>query len=107
MTPVLKLSTVVHLGGTRISVGFNNGRSGIADLRELLQGLLLAPLRSADRFQEFELNPELGTIAWPNGADLAPEAIYFQAFRSDPNLQSTFQRWGYLGASAPTGRSQR
>ena len=68
---------------------------------------MLAPLQSAERFQEFELNPELGTIAWPNGADLAPEAIYFQAFRSDPTLQSTFESWGYLGASGATIGIQR
>ena len=107
MTPSLKLSTVAHLGGTRISVGFNNGRSGVGDLRELLHGPLLAPLRSDERFNEFKLSPELGTIAWPNGADLAPEAIYFQAFRNDPTLQSTFESWGYLGASGATGESQR
>jgi hypothetical protein len=107
MTPSLKLNAVEYLGGTQINVAFSDGRSGHVDLRDLLQGPLHTPLRSAEQFQRLELDPELGTITWPNGADLAPEAIYFQAFRNDPTLQSTFKRWGYLESSTVPGGSQR
>jgi len=38
----------------------------------------------------------LETIIWANGADLAPEYIYFKAFKDDPDLQEQFKKWGYL-----------
>jgi len=37
-------------------------------------------------------------VAWPNGADLAPEFRYFRAFRDHPALVGQFEEWGYLRA---------
>ena len=107
MSTPLRIEAVEHLEGARIRVAFSNGRSGVVDLQSLLTGPLLAPLNQPGCFEAFELNAELGTITWPNGADLAPEAIYFQAFQSDPSLQETFQAWGYLATPISGGGSQR
>jgi len=106
MSTPLRIEAVEHLEGTRIRVAFSNGRSGVADLQALLCGPLLAPLKQPGCFAEFELNAELGTITWPNGADLAPEAIYFQAFQDDPSLQETFQAWGYLATTSGDGNQR-
>ncbi|MEI8186740.1 MAG: hypothetical protein WCG19_08585 [Chlorobiaceae bacterium] len=39
-------------------------------------------------------------VAFNNGregvADLAPEYIYFQAFKGDPQLKPQFKQWGYI-----------
>ena len=107
MSTALRLEAVEYLGGNTIRASFSNGRCGVADLEPLLQGPLLAPLRAPHDFRGFELNQELGTIAWPNGADLAPEAIYFRAFEHDPTLRNTFQHWGYLDAAGSTDDRQR
>lgn len=107
MNTPLRIEAVEHLEGTRIRVAFSNGRSGVADLQALLCGPLFAPLKQPGCFAGFELNAELGTITWPNGADLAQEAIYFQAFQDDPSLQETFQAWGYRAAAKSSGSSQR
>lgn len=54
------------------------------------------PLQKKELFRRLRIDDELRTIVWPNGTDLAPEYIYYQAFRDDPDLQATFRNWGYV-----------
>jgi hypothetical protein len=37
---------------------------------------VFAPLADTRRFAEVRVNPDTGTIEWPNGADIAPETLY-------------------------------
>ena len=102
----LQLTAVEVMGGTQLKVVFNDGRSAAVDLAPLLSGPVFRDVRHPDAFRDCRLDPELGTLVWPNGADLAPEAIYFQAFRDDPSLTQLFERWGYLplGSTSTTQR---
>jgi len=43
---------------------------------------VLEPLRDAAYFAQVRVDAEAGTIAWPNGIDLAPEPLYEEARRS-------------------------
>ncbi len=55
---------------------FNDGAEGEIDLEKELEGEVFGPLRDKRLFCEFRVDPELGTIVWSNGADLAPEFLY-------------------------------
>ena len=79
-----------------MEVCFDNGREGIADLAEALEGPLFDSLKEPDLFIKLRVDEELQTIVWPNGTDFAPEYIYYQAFRDDSELQDTFRKWGYI-----------
>ena len=79
----------------QVKVCFDDGREGVADLTESLTGPLFEVLKDPEVFRKFRVDEELQTIVWPNGTDLAPEHIYYQAFRDDPNLHATFRKWGY------------
>ena len=59
------------LGGYRVYIRFYNGVAGEVDLEALIdfEGVF-APLRALDRFGELHVAPDLGTICWPNGADI-------------------------------------
>jgi hypothetical protein len=65
------------VGGYRVYIRFDDGVAGEVDLAAVIrfEGVF-APLRALDRFAEFHVAPELGTICWPNGADIAPETLY-------------------------------
>ena len=64
------------LGSWRLRVTFSDGFSGIANLRELrTRDGVFAPLRNPAVFAEVRVDPELGTVVWPNGADVAPERL--------------------------------
>jgi hypothetical protein len=57
-------------------VRFSDGSEGEVDLSAELDGPVFEPLRDPVYFRAFVLNPDLHTVAWPNGADLAPEFLY-------------------------------
>ena len=73
---ILKITHIEHVQTYLLKLTFNNGTTGIVDLSQSLWGEVFEPLRNPELFNQFRLYPELGTIAWPNGADLAPEYLY-------------------------------
>jgi hypothetical protein len=54
---------------------WNDGSQGEVDLREELDGPIFEPLKDQSYFRAFTLSPEMHTLVWPNGADLAPEFL--------------------------------
>lgn len=56
-------------------VVFDDGVEGDIDLSDRLFGPVFEPLRDEAEFKKVFVD-EFGAIAWPNGADLAPDAIY-------------------------------
>jgi hypothetical protein len=61
----------------RIYLRFEDGVEGEVDIAALvpLDGVFAA-LRDPEFFAAVAVQPELGTIAWPNGADLDPDVLY-------------------------------
>ncbi len=71
------LPTVIRAefrGGYRIHLTFNDGLEDTVDFSRWLNGPVFEPLKDSAYFQRFFL--EGGTVAWPNGADVAPETLY-------------------------------
>jgi len=54
---------------------FNDGAEGEVDLSGELEGEVFESLRDVKKFKSFKVDPELDTIVWENGADLAPEFL--------------------------------
>ena len=65
-----------YLHDYTVWIRFNDGAEGEIDLEPELEGEMFGPLRDTGLFRRFRVDPELGTIAWENGADLAPEFLY-------------------------------
>ena len=65
-----------HLHGYVIWLKFNDGAEGEIDLESELAGEVFGPLRDPALFRQFTVDPEVQTIVWKNGADLAPEFLY-------------------------------
>ena len=71
-----KITTAVHVKDYQLKLTFDDGKMGIIDLSDQLQGEVLEPLRDIEQFKSFQVDTELSTIVWPTGADLAPEFLY-------------------------------
>lgn len=81
MTVPYEITAVEHLGGYRLRLTFADGLVGDVDLADRLKGPrgpVLEPLREVEFFAKVAVDPELGTVVWPNGADLAPEVLHEQ-----------------------------
>lgn len=70
-----RLKRVKALPDYRLEVEFADGVHGVVDLSRDLWGPVFEPLRDPERFAEVTID-EFGAPCWPNGADLAPDAIY-------------------------------
>ena len=93
---ILHVINVKCLGKFQVELSFNDGRTGIADLSESLYGPVFASLKDESLFGQVKVDKELDTISWPNGADFAPEYLYFQAFKDEQELREKFKDWGYI-----------
>lgn len=82
MSAPYEIQAVEHLGGHRLRLTFADGLIADVDLAARVTGRvgpMFEPLRDADYFARVTVDDELGTIVWPNGADLAPDALHEQA----------------------------
>ena len=72
---MLHVKQAIYQSGFEVWVSFDDGTSGIVDLRDKLHGSVFEPLQDPNFFARLSVDPELDTIVWPNGADLAPEFL--------------------------------
>ncbi|MDI7267407.1 MAG: DUF2442 domain-containing protein [Myxococcota bacterium] len=85
MTLLPSVIRAEYRGGYRIHLTFNDASEKTVDFRRWLAGPVFEPLKDVDYFRRFFLDG--GTVAWPNGADVAPETLY--EFRSPAKRPGT------------------
>jgi len=69
---------VKPLGERRLFLKFADGLEGELDMDRVKRhytGVFL-PLLEESFFRSVLVDPELGTIVWPNGADVCPDVLY-------------------------------
>jgi len=69
----LHVTDARHVEGHRVHVSFSDGTNSEIDLKDSLDGPIFEPLRDVDYFKSFSIVGH--TLAWPNGADFAPEFL--------------------------------
>ena len=74
---MIRITDVQPLEGFCVELTFTDGSVRVVDLEQHLRGPVFEPLREhPDLFRAVRVDPELGTIVWPNGADLDPDVLY-------------------------------
>jgi hypothetical protein len=74
MMMMQRVISVQALEHAQLSVEFDDGTRGVVSLADRLFGPVFEPLHDPEFFQQV-FDDEFGAIAWPNGADLAPDAL--------------------------------
>ncbi len=70
-----RIVEVRYVSEYTIWLRFTDGTEGEVNLERELEGEVFEPLKDVNYFKTFALHPELRTVVWPNGADLAPEFL--------------------------------
>ena len=65
-----------HIKDYTLYIRFSDGSEGEVDFEKELEGEIFEPLRDIPYFKDFNVDQELHTVVWPNGADFAPEFLY-------------------------------
>lgn len=77
MDPLPVVISAEYRGKYRIHVAFSDGVAGVVDFSDWLDRPVFEPLEDPKYFSRFFIDG--GTIAWPNGADIAPESLHERA----------------------------
>lgn len=68
------------LDAYRLRLTFEDGVQGDVDIANLVTFTgVFAPLAEQHYFRQVAVNPDSGTVCWPNGADIDPDVLYSQA----------------------------
>ena len=59
----------------KLEIAFSDGTRGTVSLKDRLFGPVFEPLKDPMLFAQVTVD-EFGAVCWPNGADLAPDALY-------------------------------
>jgi hypothetical protein len=79
-TRTARIRSVEALRGFVLRVGFDDGTVRDVDLEAELWGPVFEPLREdVQLFRQVRVDEELGTIVWPNGADMDPDVLHGDA----------------------------
>ena len=70
-----RVEWVKALSGYRIAVRFSDGFEGEVDLSDLVGQGVFEAWRDPKEFDKAFVDAESGTVAWPGGVDLCPDAL--------------------------------
>ncbi len=94
---MLAVNEASYSGDYCINLTFNNGRQGVANLKETIfhdKRPVFSTLKDEANFKNFKVAHS--AVVWSDEIDLASEYLFYLAFKDDPDLQTQFKQWGYL-----------
>jgi hypothetical protein len=70
-----------HLKDYRLEIHFSDATVSELDFRNRIvgRGGVFEPLENVDFFKQATVDPEAGTLVWPNGVDFCPDVLYAEA----------------------------
>jgi hypothetical protein len=97
--PIYRVLNVEVVGPFTLRVAFDDGTVQTIDFRPVLTGEMYAPLQDERLFNQVEIDPEVHTLVWPNGADFDPATLHdWPAYAEE--LKHMAQQWAKVQARA-------
>ena len=76
-----RIAAVRHIEGYRLELTFTDGKTAELDFADRVvgRGGVFTSLEDIDFFKQVRVDPEAGTLIWPNDVDLDPDVLYSEA----------------------------
>jgi hypothetical protein len=74
--PIYRVESFEIISPYNLVVRFDDSTEQTIDFQPVLAGELYGPLRDLDLFNRVQIDPEVRTLVWPNGADFDPATLH-------------------------------
>ena len=73
-----RIVDVEYIEAYRLKLIFDTGEQGKLDFKDRIvgRGGVFSALEDIEFFSQVKVDPEIGTIVWPNGVDFCPDMLY-------------------------------
>jgi hypothetical protein len=95
--PIYRVQSFDIVAPHILRVCFDDNSQQTIDFRPVLAGELYGPLRDVALFNQVQIDPEVQTLLWPNGADFDPATLHDWP-SNEPALRELARRWERVNA---------
>ena len=96
--PIYRVVSFKILAPYTLEVEFDDNATQVIDFKPILKGELYGPLQDSTLFNQVQIDQEIHTLVWPNGADFDPATLHdWQENLED--LMCLVQRWQEQGTA--------
>jgi len=74
--PIYRVQDFEISGPCQLRIIFDDGKDQLIDFKPILSGEIYGPLLDQHLFNQVEIDPEIHTLVWPNGADFDPATLH-------------------------------
>src|SRR3989442_3192397 len=74
--PIYRVVSFAIVAPYTLRVTFDDTTTQVIDFSPIFEGELYGPLRDVALFNQVQLDPEVHTLVWPNGADFDPSTLH-------------------------------
>ena len=93
--PIYRVVNFKIVGPHTLRVEFDDGVAQTIDFRPVLAGEMYSPLQDEKLFNQVEIDPEVHTLVWPNGADFDPATLHDWLQYAD-EIKRMAQQWAMV-----------
>ncbi len=94
--PIYKIRKCEVVPPYSLQLLFDDGVNRIVDLENILEGEIFGKLKDPFIFSQVVIDPEIGTVVWPNGADFDPAILHDWSNHSESFIAAA-KKWKILG----------
>ena len=98
--PVYRVTDFEIVAPYTLRITFEDNSQQVIDFRPILEGDLYSPLQDKKLFDQVEIDPEVHTVVWPNGADFDPAMLHDWP-QHEQNMKSLAKQWASQKSEIP------